>query len=553
MPDAIVPVYPTRVTDEPKGGSPLRNVVLMVFKRRRLIIGLALAFTIGAAIAMLLKPPVYAATAKLLFKGDRTPLHISGLASQTGKAGYTPQILQSELELFKSREVLVPAATQLMTARDGKPPTPTDAAEEADAMVDRIAPVSLPDTNVIQVTYVAQQPAAAEQALRAIVDHYLVRHGDAYSGSGRLLKFYETEKDRIAGDLRGAEDDLKRWGDANNVVSIDGQITAQINIVSDLERALQQVNSQRDATEARVRTLEQQVSGQPERLVTLQEHVSNPLVGKLKGDLAAAEVEARNPDRGGLAAKLRADLVSAEVGLQDLLQRYTDKDRRVQEKREQVEAFRREIATAERDADAAAAQRLTALRKELASAEREAVMVGKETTGTNPVRDELARQLAGAQASLTSLGSQSAAVRAQLQESGRTLAAMRAKKSEAGRLTRLVDLNSERFLLYGKRVEEARIAAGLDREQLANVAVIEQPHLTSRDDFNKRVALVVVAGALGLMTGMAAAFALEFLNPSIRTREDVEYYLGLPVVAAIPDYGYRAPALTAGGAWSRRP
>jgi capsular polysaccharide biosynthesis protein len=42
---------------------------------------------------------------------------------------------------------------------------------------------------------------------------------------------------------------------------------------------------------------------------------------------------------------------------------------------------------------------------------------------------------------------------------------------------------------------------------------------------------------------MAIAFGLEFFNNTLRTQEDAEHYLGLPVLAAIPDLRDRPVAL----------
>ena len=98
-------------------------------------------------------------------------------------------------------------------------------------------------------------------------------------------------------------------------------------------------------------------------------------------------------------------------------------------------------------------------------------------------------------------------------------------------------------------MEEARIAAGLGKEQLANVAVIEKPHALLGTDLLKRILMVVAAGLLGTVLGIAIAFGLEFLNNSFRTQDDVEHYLGLPVLAAIPDL--RNPPVAGGLLTSR--
>ncbi len=45
---------------------------------------------------------------------------------------------------------------------------------------------------------------------------------------------------------------------------------------------------------------------------------------------------------------------------------------------------------------------------------------------------------------------------------------------------------------------------------------------------------MAIAGVLGLMLGMFLVFLLEYLDNTIKTPEDVERYLGLPVIGTIP-------------------
>jgi len=53
---------------------------------------------------------------------------------------------------------------------------------------------------------------------------------------------------------------------------------------------------------------------------------------------------------------------------------------------------------------------------------------------------------------------------------------------------------------------------------------------------NKRLN-VMIAAFLGLFAGTGLAFVLEYINKTILNTEDVEYYLGLPVLGTIPDFG----------------
>ncbi len=579
---------PVHVPPEGVTAESTRRFLITVFKWWRVIAGLWLAFTVAAAIVMFLKPPVQSATAKVLFKPDRAALQISGLGAV--KMPYSMQILQSEVELFRSREVLLPVARAILAAGGRKASEVTSPELEGTMAMLRgnIVPTAIPDTNVLQVTYYARTAPDAQRILQLILDNYMEQHSIAFSGSGKLLAFYEQEQQRAARDLRAAEEALKKWEETNNVVAVDGQIAAQIEKLSTLEKALHQVDADVQATRARIVNLEAQLRTQPERAVMMRERVANPLITKLKADIstaevqlkelqrspvieklrsdvAAAEVAVKDADKAPLVMKLKADLVTAEVGLHELLQRYTDKDRRVQEKRDQIANLKRELAAAEVEAETLARARLARLRQELANAEREAEadlrekiallkrelaaaqaegdMASRETVGPNPIRESLTRDLTTSRAQLNALTSQRDALRQQVREVSVALAEMREKKLGVERLSRQVAVARDAYLTHSKRLEDARITAGLDREQLANVTVIEHPNTAESGDLFKRIAVVVLAGFVGLGLGLAGSFTLEFFNRTVRTEEDVEQYLQLPVLAAIPSLPAVSPAL----------
>ena len=445
--------FPARVQGETRAGGTAKQLFMAIFKWKLLIFSLFLAFTVAAGVAMYMKPPVRTATAKILLKPDRVSLQISGYGgSVAGKLPYPPQVMQSEVELIKSREVLLPVAKRLLVS-DARPEQELNDGEveaQIASLRNNTVPVAFPDSSVIQVTYFAETSREAVRVLKLMLDQYMVQHEIVYTGSTKLLTFYEQERDRVGTQLRVAEEQLKKWQDANNVVSIDEQISRLITTLGERERALQQADTE---------------------LAMGRETVRDPLVAKLKGDL-----------------------VAAEVVLQDVLQRYTESDRRVQERREQVALIKKELRSAEK-------------------------------------------------VFLSSLNSQRDTLRAQVREASAALAAMREKKLEFNRLSRMVELSRDAFMLYGKKVEEARMAAKLDKEQLSNVAVIEEPYAPFGTDIYKRIAVTLLAAIVGLSLGVAIAFGFDFFNNSVRTEDDVEYYLGVPVLASIPDFKDRPLAL----------
>lgn len=70
--------------------------------------------------------------------------------------------------------------------------------------------------------------------------------------------------------------------------------------------------------------------------------------------------------------------------------------------------------------------------------------------------------------------------------------------------------------------------------KIENVQVIDLAQVPSRPIKPRKTLNMAIAGVLGLMLSVFIAFLVEFLDNSIRTPEDVEKYLGIPVLGAIP-------------------
>jgi uncharacterized protein involved in exopolysaccharide biosynthesis len=521
-----------RPASERPAPSPISQLLFVIFKWRRLVLGLMLAFTIAAVILALVKPSVRTASAKILFKPDRAALQISGLSAAAARLPYSPQALQSEVELFRSRSVLLPVARTL--AGDRKPPA-HELEGKANSLRSNLVVAMVPDTNIIQVTYWGASATDAENTLRLIVKQYIDEHAAAFRDSPAVVAFYETETSRAAADLHKAEEALTRWQETNKTVAIDPEIIAHLDRVASLEKGVNQTEAEIQGTQARLAALERLAKAQPERAVMMRQRVANPLIAKLYGDVAAAEVSLKDAANvSPLVNKVKTDLVTAEVGLEDLRRRYTDQDRVIIEKKEQVAMLRRELAAAERGAVDVAQDRLKQLKVELTAAQREADVPGSESVGPNPLREGLERDLVAARAQATALASQRDALRQQSREATTTLASLRDKKVGVDRLVRNVTVARDTYLSNTKRLEESRIAAGLDKQHLSDIAIVEQPYSTGDSDWLKRILIVVLAAVVGTGLGVAIAFTIEFFNNSVRTPEDVEFYLGLPVVATIP-------------------
>jgi capsular polysaccharide biosynthesis protein len=69
----------------------------------------------------------------------------------------------------------------------------------------------------------------------------------------------------------------------------------------------------------------------------------------------------------------------------------------------------------------------------------------------------------------------------------------------------------------------------LDNVQVIDVAKIPEKPVKPRPLLN-----TAIAGVLGVMLGIGVVFLVEYLDNTIKTPEDIERYIGLPVIGIIP-------------------
>lgn len=72
--------------------------------------------------------------------------------------------------------------------------------------------------------------------------------------------------------------------------------------------------------------------------------------------------------------------------------------------------------------------------------------------------------------------------------------------------------------------------------QVDNVVLVDPANLPVSPIKPQKQMIIAVAGFLGLMASLFLAFVLEYLDNTIKTPSDVERYLALPVLGAIPRF-----------------
>ncbi len=108
---------------------------------------------------------------------------------------------------------------------------------------------------------------------------------------------------------------------------------------------------------------------------------------------------------------------------------------------------------------------------------------------------------------------------------------LRGRSIQYNILQREVDTNRSLYDALLQRFKEIGVAGGIGIAPVSIVDRAETPTFPHKPNF--LVNLIAGLG-LGLLAGMAAAVGLEFVNDTIKTREDVRSKLRLPCLGAVP-------------------
>ena len=106
---------------------------------------------------------------------------------------------------------------------------------------------------------------------------------------------------------------------------------------------------------------------------------------------------------------------------------------------------------------------------------------------------------------------------------------------ELGVFERQMLAAQERYQLYLKKVDEARLSEEMDRLKMTNISVIQAAVVPKRPVGAPSNVKVLLGAIIGVVAGIGMAFFLEYIGRVYSTPEQLTRDVGLPVLAWIPN------------------
>ena len=454
----------------------LRDILKVLKKRSKLIIGTTALFIVIAAVVSFLIPPTYEAQTALRIKQAKG-LANSLLGDIGGGGTASKQQMSTYAEILKSRSVLEALAEETQQGKEKEKRLSPGALGAA------ITTQPVKDTEILNVKVQAGSPEEAQYLANTLVDKFLDRMTALVRGEqSRVREFIGERMESSKKDLETAELALQKYKQTNKIVSPTDEVKAIVDRLSILDKLDADNRINLEATQARLTSAQQQMGKQKDTYIA-----DNPLISQYKSKLAELEVE----------------LVS-------LSQNFTDNHPKI-------------MAT-----KAAISETRNKLTAEISR------VVNLDSQSSNPIYQGLLQAKLQSEAELSVATARRQAIKTVLSDGEQQLTTLPEKEHGLVKVMRDATVAQEIYVMLAKRYEEARISEVMEPTdvQIIDVAIAPDKPIKPRKVLN-----VAIAAILGLFISTGLSFALEYMNRTIRTADDVEQYLGLPVLGSIPVHG----------------
>ena len=480
----------------------LRDVVAVAFRHRKLaytFLGLAVLVAVVFALAL----PKYAGEVKFMVTRDRVDPSISPTPEQNtfameAQATVTEENLNSEVEILNSHEMLrnVVLATNLrhqkslmsyVTGWWGWWRSDDEKLEAVVQKLDKDLDIeTVKRSNIIQVTYKNRDPKVVDRVLKTLSTLYLQKHMEVHRPSGQFA-FFDGETELYHKQLMAAEENLSSFPKKYGVVSPAADRDLVLQKLNEFRASLQVTGADIQETQKRIEKLQQENQSIPERVTTTSRKVDNP----------------------ELFQKLKGTLLDLELKRVDLLTKFQPDYRPVQEIDKQI-------------ADAK-----TSIAKE------ESTPLRDDTTDVNPTHQWVWSEMAKADADMVGLRARETALRSVVGKYEAMVRDLDQKAILQSDLMREAKAQEQNYLLYLRKREEARITDTLDQSRIVNISMAEDPSVPALPKH-----MPITFGFIGLMLtlvmGSAVIFTVEHFDSTLRTPTEVESFLNIPLLAAVP-------------------
>jgi polysaccharide biosynthesis transport protein len=480
----------------------------------KLLLSLILGLGLGAVL-LYTSTPSYISTAKVMVRyvmETRTLGPVSGVRQikDTDQGGAS--VLNAELEILTSQDLLQKVITNIGIVKIAGRENATNSAAAA-ANVMRGLTVKVPSrSDVVNLAFRHTNPEVAQQVLNQLIKAYLTKHNEVHRSTGSFDYLQQkTEEYRMT--LAQTEDELRTMKSRAGIVSIENsriEIPARISL---LRRSVDETLAELAQEEALFNFYAAPAAAAAAEANAGGTNNAAVQPAEIASDVPANPPPARNSFNREHAARLSRQLNELRIKEAELLAKYLETSKPVQQLRNQMAEVQRLLDEAGPIDDSAfpAVQTVRTAVPERAFAQ----MSVNRIPALQAKLKELKKQLTNA-----------------------TEEAKQIEGIEDGirRLERRRELEETQYKYFYTGLEQAKVDDSLDQSAINNISVVQHPSIPSRA---KDERIMIIAGAAApFILVLLWVMLTEIVVPRTFARsKDLEGAGKMPVLVSIPHYG----------------
>jgi len=453
----------------------LRNFAAFFFKRKRIIVSFFVAVVGTVTLGSLVMSPVYRATAKVLVERDVETQKALLFRMEVAARYENFDWLASEIEIIKSHPL---AARVVQVSKLDQSVGAQAAADTAShfekAVLDfqkGLKVENVGKSNVIEISYDNKDPRLVAEVVNRVVATYMAYRAELFDESS-AYKFFEEQMHIADEKLRTLEQNQATFKQNQEVLSPEEQRQILVTNLTDYEKSLTNVRTERIGKEAKLAVIKQQLK---------KKHDDINIPSTATSD---------SPSRDKYITKLKGDLLDLEIQRERLLQKFTPQYEEVIDLDKQIAATKAKM------------------------------------------RSEIQEIVNMEAASIRALKAQEGELQAAIGKINGQIKDFAQKEYEYAQISRGIEDSREVYSTLLKQREEARISlakleSGVKTKLISPAAVPIEPIKPRKKIY------VALAMLLGLLGGLGWAYLVEYFDHSIEAPIELEKRIGLTVLGSV--------------------
>jgi len=508
----------------------IQDIIRVLRKRKWTIIAVTLSAIIVVFIANFFMSPVYKATTTVLLSESNNPQALFSGAEGNMLFGQADEI-ETQIEILKSYNIAEGVAKKLppnifeiaqqqnfdnkkdsfkwlINALDiihlkyfaatllGLAQGEDDISDEEkiDNIIkqvrDSLTVNALKNTNIIEIHSENINPKLAaiiaNYTAEVFVEESQITNRSRASESKKFIEDQLHEKEK---ELKQFEEEKLQYKRKENILYLDEETKLNIEQLAKFQSQELEVTNQIIESKAQLAEVHRQLAKQSETYISSETITANPVVQELQSQLTTLEIQ-----------------------LPTLLERYAKGSPQITEIEVKIREIKNKIS------------------------EKVAEIVGSKVSARNPIYQTLLAQVVTLETALISLEMKKESLASTIKDYEGRLELLPDKELYLARLERAIMVAENIYLILLEKYQEARINEVME---LGDIRVIDEARIPNNPiKPNKRLNLAI-GGILGLMLGVMLTFFMEYMDNTIKTEEDIERTLGLPVLGLIPKISHK--------------